>query len=225
MHGLSAPVRWLAVLGAIGGVTTAAAAWSTGPLPPTVTPLYAVPPLLGGLYLAVAATWIRDVGLYGWLAGRLPAAFHVGAQAIGVALVGLGSWVLLALPAAGAGRLARELPELDALCRGAPELRLDREVLPTLAKLEALRQGQSSALIAAADDATHALLHRCADQARVAFDDPEGTHASWRKLRTWMAEHPDRHGLPGQDRLWSQSWRERAPPVHSPRPVPLILQP
>ncbi|MEZ4321584.1 MAG: hypothetical protein R3F61_29190 [Myxococcota bacterium] len=196
------------------------------PLPPTTSLLYVVPPLLGGLYLIVSATFIRDLGAYGAIAGRLPPAGHGVLQGVGFALTGLGVWMLLSQPPAGAGLVSRTLPALDGWCTGSAGVRLDRDVLPTVEQLLELRDAQSRALQSEIDGAVAGLMTRCAGQAREAFADPRGTHASWRRLRDWLSEHPDLHGLSADDPLFASAWREREPePRRGPSvPVPVLLE-
>lgn len=215
----------LAVMAALAvAVAFVARAW-TGPLGPDATPLYAVPPLFAGLYLVIGATWMRDVGLYGAAASALPPVGHAAVRVGGFALIGAAGWVLLALPPAGAGAVGRGIAELDGYCRGPTEVRVERPLLPLVDDLLALRGSQSRALRAELDGALRVCMTRCGDRARAAFRDPEGTHASWRRLRDWLVAHPALHDLPPDDPLWSLAWRERARPPEPSVPVPVVLEP
>ncbi len=207
-----------ALLGVWGALRVSA------PLPPGTTPLLVVPPLCIGLYIAVAGTWIRDVGLYGSLLGWAPDVVHTGMQAVGAALVGLAIWMVASLPPAGAGQVANAIPELEAFCTGAPDVRLERRVLPRVEALLAIRGNQSQALQDALDAALVDLFDRCAEQGRVALADPDGTHASWRRLREWLAEHPDVHGLNADHPLFTTAWRPRRARPSPSAPVPVILE-
>jgi hypothetical protein len=215
---------WLVGFAVLACVGLVAALQVTEPLPPTTTPLLVVPPLCLGLYLAVASTWIRDVGLYGSLLSWAPEPVHAGMQAVGTGLVALAMWTVLSLPPAGAGRVARALPELDAFCVGPPDVRLERRVLPRVEALLDARSAQSVALQSELDAALTRLFDRCGQQAAVAFRDPQGTHASWRRLRDWLADHPDAHGLSDDHPVFTTDYRpRRAAPTPS-VPVPVVLE-
>ena len=215
---------WLAGFAGVGALGVLGALQVTGPLPPSTTPLWVVPPLCLGLYLAVASTWIRDVGLYGSLLAWAPWPLHAGMQAAGVGLVGLSVWMVASLPPAGAGQVAASIPQLEAFCEGPPEVRLERRVLPTVEALLALRDAQSEALQQELDAALVALFTRCAAQAQVALADPDGTHASWRRLRDWLSEHPDVHGLSAADPLFTSAYRARRTRPRPSAPVPVVFE-
>lgn len=186
------------------------------PFSPDASVLYAVPPLIFGLYVVVSATWIRDLGLYGWVFGRLPGAVHAVSCAVGFALVGGAVVYLAKQPPAGAAAVVRAMPGLSGRCVGDPEVRLDREVVPSAESLLSLRDGQSAAMQRRLDDALQSMIRRCVDQARVAFADPKGTHSSWRRFRDWVRDHPEVVTLPAEDPLWRAEFRQRErerPPV------------
>jgi len=194
------------------------------PIPPTIPPMIAIPPLIFGIYLVVSSTWIQDLGLYGATIGRLPAPVHFVAQAVGFAVVGGSVLMMLRLPPDGASDILRALPALDAGCRGEPGTRADRMVLPRVQELLALRDSQAPSLQDQLDRALRATLTRCAGQARDALLAPDGAHISWIKLRSFLSEHPELHELPPDDPLWTIPWRERQMPVRAPRPVEVFLE-
>ena len=194
------------------------------PIPPTIPPMVAIPPLIFGIYLVVSSTWIQDLGVYGATVGRLPAPVHFVAQAVGFAVAGGAVLMMLRLPPDGASDILRALPALDEGCRGEPGIRAERAVLPRVRELLLLRESQAPSLQAQLDRALQATLTRCAAQAREALAEPEGAHISWIKLRTFLFEHPDLHEVAADDPLWTLEWRERKMPVHTPRPVEVFLE-
>jgi hypothetical protein len=101
---------------------------------------------------------------------------------------------------------------------------LERRVLPLVEEVLAIRSAQSDALKDELDAALRDLFDRCARQAGVAFADPSGTHASWRRLRDWLADHPGVHGLADDHPVFTTDWRpRRAAPAPS-APVPVVLE-
>jgi hypothetical protein len=212
-------------MAAITALLVLLARWGLEPLSPFATPLYAVPPFFLGLYLVIGAMWIRDLGLYGAVATRLPPSAHAGLLGLGFGLVGLALWILLALPPAGAAGIARALPTFEGRCQGTPGVRVERELLPTVEAVLRDRDRQSASLRARVDGTLRTLMTRCGEQARVAFSDPRGTHSSWRRLREWLEAHPELHDLPPGDPLWQLPWNERlAEPRLEGIPVPVELE-
>jgi hypothetical protein len=203
-------------------VAVGVGAWALDPLPPTFTPLWVVPPVLGGLYLAVAAAFIRDQGLYGALFGHAPRAVHVGLCALGFALLGGGCLALLKLPPAGAVAVVHGGSALDGFCRADADERLERDLLPTVEALIELRPGQGRALIQTLDGQIRALAERCLPSLRAAFEDPRGTHVSWVRWRDLLVEHPTYRPTPATDPLWTAPHRPRSlTPSERVRPVVL----
>ncbi len=210
------PLTVFGVLLALTSVGVVAALLVVEPLSTDASVLYAIPPLVLGLYGVVSATWIRDLGLYGRVFGRLPSAVHVGLCAASFVLVGGAVVYLAKQPRAGTAAVVRALPVLSERCVGEPGDRLERDVLPTVERLLVLRETQPDSVVTALDAELGRLMERCVVQLRVAFSHPEGTHASWRRLRTWLEAHPDIAQVPAGDPLWSMPYRKRErarPPV------------
>lgn len=167
------------------------------PLPPTVTLLWGLPPLVGGIGLWITATFGHDVDWYGRLTGDLPV--H-GVVRVVSALVAAGGVLWLAKqPGAEAAPRERVYQALQHHCH-EPSPRVERHLLERLQLARRL-----------GEDRWDPVLQRCLERTREAFADPEGTHRSYKQLRAFLAEE----GL--QDPVFSMPYRpvehERLPPT------------
>jgi hypothetical protein len=214
------PAGWFSLAAAIMAVCTGFLVLD--PLPPTVTPLYGIPPLVLGIGLWVSATFGQGMGVYGVVTEWLPDPVHTGVQLLGAVLVTGGTLWLLKQPPAGAGTVVRWTAQVDRFCTGVAPERVDPALFETLDRIESNLAGQSGALQARVDAALPPLLARCRHQAVTRFAHPDGTHRSWRQLRDWMRDHP--RWNPASDPLWDMPWRALR---HRRKPVPsdVVLTP
>lgn len=199
---------WISL--ALGLVVVGLGALLLEPLPPTVTLLWALPPLGAGIGLWITATFATEQGWYGALTARVPAGFHGAVQVISALLVAGAALWLLRQPNAQAAPLERALFALQSHCEATTE-RTGRNLLPLLEVVEEALPSQRSGPRAAAEARLARVQQRCLERTREAFAAPEGTHRSWGLLRDWLHDHP--HGLPANDPLWTAPLRPLEHPV------------
>lgn len=167
------------------------------PLPPTVTMLWGLPPLVAGIGLWITATFGHDVDWYGRITRGLPV--H-GVVRVVSALVAAGGLLWLAKqPGAEAGPKERVYQALKQHCHQAGP-RVERHLL------ERLHLARDYG-----EDRWDPVLARCLERTREAFARPEGTHRSWKQLRDFLQEQ----GL--EDPVFHVPYRpvehERLPPT------------
>lgn len=205
---------------ALAAATSAvvAATWVVG-TPPLggLGLLGGAPLLLLGVYVAVASTWIQDDGPYGALLAGSPPLAHAAARTLGFVAIGVALHAIGSTPPAGTRAAYAHAAALDPLCRAPSGERVERPLLPALdAVLDA--RGRLPRAAPDLDASLTALAARCLPHLRDAFDDPRGTHPSWRTLRDRFAAHAELLGLPPDDPLWTRPWRAREPSAQH-RPV------